>query len=383
MSAHAHNVPTSVSTKTLAKIWAKGWARFSAALLPTFVMTSLLTAMTGLSGTEWFGGLSANGATKKTAGAAKTPSPKKSSQKSRALNAPKSVNAKAPAAQASNGAPAPVQTWSVANTLSGWDRYTDKDWPVSGDAITAVAREKSLVVRRRPGNGEPGLRFETGTSISGRVTLLVTRRYIDWIEVVLPVRPNGTIGWVEANQVDVLSVPFRVVVDKAANQMVIEKEGKIISRMRVATGTGNTPTPSGLFFVREVIKTDPGGPYGPYVLGLSGYSEVLNSFQGGEGAIGIHGTDQPDLIGSNASFGCVRLTNAAMSSLVRLLPLGTPIEITDSAASLPTQRRSFGTPDLVFVEPLPTPATTDDSVSIFDVPDYNPAAIDFVESQRK
>jgi L,D-transpeptidase catalytic domain len=314
----------------------------------------------------------------------KTVTPAKSVAKSPKTSKapPKVVLPKAPGSKSINEKPAKVENWSVANTLEGWDRVTEGDWPVSGEAVAVVAKDSSLVVRRKASIGEPGLRFATGTTVTGKVTLLVSRRYLDWIEVLLPVRPNGTIGWVKTDEVTQYTVEFRVLIDKSTNQMIVEKNGKEISRAPVATGTGNTPTPSGLFFVREVVKTDPIGPYGPWVLGLSGYSEVLNTFGNGEGAIGIHGTDQPNLIGTNASFGCVRVTNDVMAKLVTTLPIGTPVEITNSLSVLPTQRRSYGTPDLVFPDPVPEAAPTeptDEGVSILDAPEYNAAGIDFYE----
>ena len=74
-----------------------------------------------------------------------------------------------------------------------------------------------------------------------------------------------------------------------------------------------------------------------------------------------------------------------MQSIVRMLPLGTPVEITDSIASLPAQRRSYGIPDLVY-EALPESteeAQRADPVSILDTPDYNAAGIDFNDLDRK
>jgi L,D-transpeptidase catalytic domain len=301
-------------------------------------------------------------------------------------NLPKAALPKAPGADTKSKVPGKIETsWSVANALTGWETFGPTDWPVSGEAVSAVAKGKTLDVHRGPGSDQPGLRFAEGRSFSGKVTLLVTRRYLDWIQVAIPVRPNGTVGWVRFDDVNLLSVPFRVLVDKSANTMVIEKNGVEVFRKLVATGTGDTPTPNGLFFIREIIQTDPKGAYGPYVLGLSGYSEVFQTFAGGEGAIGIHGTNQPGLVGTAASFGCVRVNNDVMQTIVRMLPLGTPVEITDSIASLPTQRRSYGIPDLVF-ETIPESTeevSPEDPVSILDAPSYNAAGIDFNDMDRK
>jgi lipoprotein-anchoring transpeptidase ErfK/SrfK len=69
------------------------------------------------------------------------------------------------------------------------------------------------------------------------------------------------------------------------------------------------------------------GPYGPYAYGLSGFSNVLTSFGSGDGVIGIHGTNEPWLIGKDVSHGCIRMRNDDIERLAQFLPLGTPVEI--------------------------------------------------------
>jgi lipoprotein-anchoring transpeptidase ErfK/SrfK len=72
---------------------------------------------------------------------------------------------------------------------------------------------------------------------------------------------------------------------------------------------------------------DRAGAYGPYAFGLSAHSNVLYSFGGGPGQIGLHGTNNPASLGTNASHGCIRISNAGITKLARLLPLGTPVTI--------------------------------------------------------
>ena len=272
-------------------------------------------------------------------------------------------------------------TWSVQNPLAGWEQLRDIDWPQTGEALGVSSRKKSLDVRRGPSVGEPGLRFTTGRSSTGVATFLVIQDYGQWLQVAIPVRPNGTVGWVLSADVQRLVLSHRVVVDLSTNVMVIEHRGREIFRESIASGTGNTPTPTGLFYIREVVKETENGPYGPYVLGLSGYSEVLYSFQGGEGAIAIHGTNAPGTIGSNASFGCIRTTNDAIRNLVRQLPLGTPVEIVRQLSDLPTVRRIRAVPDPepfeeAVVEELNAEA---EGVDINSAPPYNAESIDYYE----
>jgi lipoprotein-anchoring transpeptidase ErfK/SrfK len=78
----------------------------------------------------------------------------------------------------------------------------------------------------------------------------------------------------------------------------------------------------------ELLKSgNPDGPYGPYAFGLSGFSNSLKSFAGRDPVIGLHGTNQPQLLGRDVSNGCIRLSNEAITRLASMLPLGTPVEI--------------------------------------------------------
>jgi lipoprotein-anchoring transpeptidase ErfK/SrfK len=92
-------------------------------------------------------------------------------------------------------------------------------------------------------------------------------------------------------------------------------------------GKPSTPTPGGHFYIRERIRALGGGDplYGPYAFGTSDYS-TLSEWPGG-GVVGIHGTNQPQLIPGRPSHGCIRLPNGKVTQLWRLMPLGTPVRI--------------------------------------------------------
>jgi lipoprotein-anchoring transpeptidase ErfK/SrfK len=66
--------------------------------------------------------------------------------------------------------------------------------------------------------------------------------------------------------------------------------------------------------------------YGPYALGTSAYAPTLAEWPGG-GVVGIHGTNEPQLIPGRPSHGCVRMRNADITRLWHLISVGTPIEI--------------------------------------------------------
>ena len=84
----------------------------------------------------------------------------------------------------------------------------------------------------------------------------------------------------------------------------------------VAVGKPSTPTPNGQFFAVELLNAgNPGGAYGPYAFTLSGYSNVYQTFGSGDGAVGMHGTNEYSSVGNDASHGCVRLHNDAITRL--------------------------------------------------------------------
>jgi len=150
----------------------------------------------------------------------------------------------------------------------------------------------------------------------------------DPVQVYLPVRPNGSTGYVRRADLKITHHQYKVKVEIAAHQITVTRAGEVIDQEPVGIGTSDTPTPGGIFYIKELLQPpDPTGAYGPYAYGLSGFSNVLTSFAGGDGVIGIHGTNQPQLIGTDVSHGCIRMSNAGITKLAAILPLGTPVEI--------------------------------------------------------
>jgi hypothetical protein len=159
---------------------------------------------------------------------------------------------------------------------------------------------------------------------------LVLRRYRDaggrdWLLIRLPMRPNGRRGWVREESLSQLGFTrLRLVVDRHRLVATLYRSGRAIWRSRIGVGKASTPTPGGRFWIREKFATrDPGGFYGPWAMGTSAYSN-LSDWPGG-GVVGIHGTSQPGLIPGRPSHGCIRMANGAITRLVRLVGVGTPV----------------------------------------------------------
>ncbi len=148
-----------------------------------------------------------------------------------------------------------------------------------------------------------------------------------WVRVPLPRLPNGSMGWIERDALDEFAtVDTHLVIDRGRLKATLFKRGRPIFSAIVGVGEARWPTPAGRFYIRERLTgfTDP--IYGSLAFGTNGRSPVLTDWPGG-GFIGIHGTNQPQILPGRVSHGCVRLRNAAIRRLDRLMRVGTPVTI--------------------------------------------------------
>jgi hypothetical protein len=160
----------------------------------------------------------------------------------------------------------------------------------------------------------------------------------DWLPVFLPVRSDGSRGWVRRADVTLSPNVYRIEVALGAHRLQVRRGNEVVIDTRIAVGPDAPPTPGGACFLEELIRPpDPHGAYGPYGYGLSGFSEGPaptdvdggdgGDFDGGDGTIGIHGTDDPSSIGTDVSDGGIRVPNDVITEMADLLPLGTPVDI--------------------------------------------------------
>jgi hypothetical protein len=162
------------------------------------------------------------------------------------------------------------------------------------------------------------------------LVFLVESQQADWLQVHLPVRPNGSTGWVRGSQVQLSGTDYALDAYLADHELVVSKGGEEQARYPLGVGRSDRPTPGGVYFLRELlVPPDPADIYGVYAYGLSGFSPVLDSYRGGDAVIGLHGTNDPASIGQDVSSGCLRMNNDDITDLVETygLPLGTPVYI--------------------------------------------------------
>ena len=194
------------------------------------------------------------------------------------------------------------------------------------------------VARAEVGGGEAVVRLGTRARWNrGPVGLLVLATATDaedrlWIRVRLPIRPNGTSGWILADIVQLTRTPYRILISTGQRVVRLLRLGRVVRSFRAVVGMPRYPTPHGLFSVAErVPQPDPRGFLGPWALHLTAFSPTLLDFGGGPGTVAIHGRDGASLLdplGSARSHGCIRIDNAAIRLLASVAREGTPVLIT-------------------------------------------------------
>jgi lipoprotein-anchoring transpeptidase ErfK/SrfK len=200
--------------------------------------------------------------------------------------------------------------------------------PGSTVARVAQAVPTRIQVYVSPSADEPKTVLDNPNENGAPLVFLVDRDLGDWLEVLLPIRPNGSTGFVRATDVTLADNPYRIGIDLGDHRLVVRERGQVLADEPIGVGTASTPTPGGRYYIKELLQPpDPTGPYGPYAYGLSGFSNVIDEFNGGDGVIGIHGTNEPEAIGTDVSHGCIRMSNEAITRLTAILPLGTPVHI--------------------------------------------------------
>jgi L,D-transpeptidase catalytic domain len=204
----------------------------------------------------------------------------------------------------------------------------------SSKELVAIPDVGSLGIHVEPGTERPFLHLGSSNPWGQRLRLSVLRGATDetgelWVRVRLPIWPNGQRGWVDASDVRLVPTRERLVVDLSERRLTRFHGSRVIDRIPVGVGAAPTPTPPGRYFVWARVATGrPSGPYGSFILGLSGFSDTIEPWSDwpGEPRLAIHGTDDPSDAGRAISNGCIRVPNALLHGL-RDVPMGTPVVI--------------------------------------------------------
>jgi lipoprotein-anchoring transpeptidase ErfK/SrfK len=199
-------------------------------------------------------------------------------------------------------------------------------FPAAGQLIV-----NSVIVRRHPAPNAPKIKAMHYFRPDYRVQEILAvgkRTGADgqpWYHISVPMRPNGTLGWIPAADVALSPTVAQIVVNVGRRTIDVYRNGKHKVHGKVAVGAPGMETPLGHYYVAATFKPVNDPFLGVWALETSAYSK-LTEWPGG-GVVGIHGTNEPSLLGKAVSHGCVRVSNATAAALKKLAPVGTPIWI--------------------------------------------------------
>ena len=198
---------------------------------------------------------------------------------------------------------------------------------VDGVSLWAPVRRR-LAIRDAPSaGGHIVARVSTSTPEGTENIVLVTGPTRSASGLWVPVRADGATGWAPREALGGYeAVETRLLVDTRTFTATLFRANRVVLRARVGVGTAAAPTPTGTFYVRNQLSRYRSAFYGPVAFGTSARSTLTDWPAGG--FVGIHGTSRPELLPGRVSHGCIRMRNADILALARLMPVGTPVEIT-------------------------------------------------------
>jgi len=152
----------------------------------------------------------------------------------------------------------------------------------------------------------------------------------EWLEVLLPGRPDSHTGWIQAGVASLTVTSWQIVVDLSTREVTVFDGGHVMRAFPAVVGKPSTPTPTGHFFVEETVPLGPQIAGAPFALALSARSNALAEFDGGPGQVALHGiANIGGTPGTAVSHGCVRLSTADIAWLGDHISSGVPVTITD------------------------------------------------------
>ncbi|MCK8113974.1 cell wall-binding repeat-containing protein [Anaerosoma tenue] len=110
-----------------------------------------------------------------------------------------------------------------------------------------------------------------------------------------------------------------IVIDKSDFRIYLVQNDVLVESYPIAIGRPGMETPTRLWKINSKYYTDPNGVYGPRKMRL--YAQAGSTWV--YTAYGIHGTNEPWVIGTKASHGCIRLYNEDILDLFPRVRLGT------------------------------------------------------------
>jgi lipoprotein-anchoring transpeptidase ErfK/SrfK len=195
-------------------------------------------------------------------------------------------------------------------------------WPL-GARLT-----RSVQMRASPG-GRVVRALHPSTGYGSDRVLAVVARRPGWLGVLSQYMPNSKAGWIPDDAAQLRYEPYTIAVDLSDLRLLVRREGRVVRRVRVAIGRPGNETPTGRYAITDTLRVsgDGGGPYGCCAFALTGRQPNLPQGWTGGDRIAIHGTNSEDSLGTPASSGCLRASDADIRWMMKRIPVGVQVRI--------------------------------------------------------
>lgn len=220
--------------------------------------------------------------------------------------------------QGSSSPQADLSVLTVSNTHTSIAAAVPDPAPTQATNGAIVHPTKITAVYSAP-DGRPIAKI--GQQQLGDTWLPVIAKRDDWVRVLLPSKPNGSTGWLRADDLEKAVSPNQIRVHLASMKLELLFEDRPVGSWTIGIGKPDAPTPAGRTFLLGSI-VDPDQKYSPVILPLGAHSATLDSFGGGPGTVAIHTWPTTDVLGTATSHGCIRVPQDALNRLTEV-PLGT------------------------------------------------------------
>lgn len=195
----------------------------------------------------------------------------------------------------------------------------------AGPFLAGTPRTDSVVLRQRPG-GRALTTIKAHTEYGSLQAVGVAEARGSWVGVISTALPNGVLGWVPRKELSLRRVEWSIDISLSSRTLVLSHDGELVRRVAVGIGAAGSPTPAGHYVVTDHI--DPAklhsSAYGCCILALSGHQpHPPTGWNPNEDwRLAIHGGAT-----GAVSAGCVHADEATLRYLMRMTPLGTPVNV--------------------------------------------------------
>ncbi|HEY6422631.1 MAG TPA: L,D-transpeptidase [Pseudonocardiaceae bacterium] len=221
--------------------------------------------------------------------------------------------------------PADLAALPLSTTYTIVDGAPVDAGPLAPTEGTVIHPRREVVAYASPG-GAPIARI--GPQQIGDTWLPEIAERPGWVEVLLPSRPNGSVGWLPDGALDRAATPYLIRVHLRSLSMELFTGGRRLDEWKVGIGKTSAPTPAGRTFLLGSFS-DTAQRYSPVILPLGTHSPTLDSFGGGPGTVAIHTWPTANVFGTRSSDGCIRVPSDALKKLIEV-PLGTLVLIDEN-----------------------------------------------------